>query len=124
MSNAKFRLVSRSSIAQVHFQGPSVDSLLLLLRRWTASGVDLVGRGLSVTDPPCSFTANVRQFLLEGIATVMIGVACFFIMPDTPALAGRWLNDEERRYFDIQMVIREGGRVNMEKAEKFKWSYL
>jgi hypothetical protein len=58
------------------------------------------------------------------MATVLIGAACFFIMPDTPALSGRWLNDEERRYLDIQMVIREGGRSSMEKSEKFKWSYL
>lgn len=64
------------------------------------------------------------QFLLEGIVTVLIGAACFFIMPDTPALSGRWLNDEEMRYFEIQQIIREGGRVNMEKSEKFKWSYL
>lgn len=62
--------------------------------------------------------------MLEGIATVFIGVACFFIMPDTPALSGKWLNDEERRWLSIQMIIKEGGRSSMEKGEKFKWSYL
>lgn len=63
-------------------------------------------------------------FLLEGIATVLIGVACFFIMPDTPALSGRWLNAEEIRWFEIQTIIKEGGRSSMEKTDKFKWSYL
>ncbi|USW57961.1 Putative major facilitator superfamily, MFS transporter superfamily [Septoria linicola] len=63
-------------------------------------------------------------FLLEGIATVLIGAACFFIMPDTPALSGRWLNDEERRWLEIQTVVKEGGRFSMESSEKFKWSYL
>ncbi|KAI7369408.1 MFS general substrate transporter [Hortaea werneckii] len=63
-------------------------------------------------------------FLLEGIATVLIGIACFFIMPDTPALSSRWLNAEEIRYLEIQTYIKEGGRSSMEATEKFKWSYL
>ncbi|KAK4500266.1 hypothetical protein PRZ48_008455 [Zasmidium cellare] len=63
-------------------------------------------------------------FLLEGIATVLIGVACFFIMPDTPALSRKWLDDDEVRWLEIQTVIKEGGRSSMEKSEKFKWSYL
>ncbi|KAI6801727.1 MFS general substrate transporter [Hortaea werneckii] len=63
-------------------------------------------------------------FLLEGIATVLIGIACFFVMPDTPALSSRWLNTEEIRYLEIQTYIKEGGRSSMEATEKFKWSYL
>lgn len=63
-------------------------------------------------------------FLLEGIVTVIIGAACFFIMPDTPALSGKWLTAEEMRYFAIQNMIKDGGRATAEKADKFKWSYL
>jgi MFS family permease len=63
-------------------------------------------------------------FLLEGVVTVLIGVACFFIMPDTPALSGKWLTAEEMRYFAIQQMIKDGGRYTSEKADKFKWSYL
>jgi sugar phosphate permease len=63
-------------------------------------------------------------FLLEGIVTVIIGAACFFVMPDTPALSGRWLTAEEMHYFAIQNMIKDGGRATSEKADKFKWSYL
>lgn len=63
-------------------------------------------------------------FLLEGIATVLIGVACFFIMPDTPALSGRWLDAEEQRYLLIQNLIKDGVNANDEGADKFRWSYL
>ncbi|PGH16159.1 hypothetical protein AJ79_01926 [Helicocarpus griseus UAMH5409] len=63
-------------------------------------------------------------FLLEGIATVLIGCACFFIMPDTPQLSGRWLSEKEIRYLTIQTTIKEGGSSAMEKTDKFKWSYL
>ena len=45
-------------------------------------------------------------------------------MPDTPALSGRWLNQEEQRYLEIQTIIKEGGRSSMEKDDKFKWGYL
>ena len=63
-------------------------------------------------------------FLLEGIATVLIGCACFFIMPDTPQLSGRWLTEKEIRYLTIQTTIKEGGSSAMEKTDKFKWSHL
>ncbi|KAI4845382.1 MFS general substrate transporter, partial [Aureobasidium sp. EXF-8845] len=66
-------------------------------------------------------------FLLEGIVTVLVGVACFFVMPDTPMLSGRWLNENERRYLVLQNVIKNAGRGTSddgEKADKFKWVYL
>ncbi|KAF4554522.1 MFS-type transporter-like protein 70 [Elsinoe fawcettii] len=63
-------------------------------------------------------------FILEGIATVVIGAACFWIMPDTPALSGRWLDSDEMRYLAIQTVIKDGGRATSEKGDKFKWGYL
>lgn len=63
-------------------------------------------------------------FLLEGIATVLIGCACFLIMPDTPQLSGRWLTEKEIRYLTIQTIIKEGGSSAMEKTDNFKWSYL
>ncbi|KAH0095971.1 MFS general substrate transporter, partial [Aureobasidium melanogenum] len=66
-------------------------------------------------------------FLLEGIATVVVGVCCFFVMPDTPSLSGKWLNENERRYLILQNVIKNAGRGTSddgEKADKFKWVYL
>lgn len=63
-------------------------------------------------------------FLLEGMATVLIGCACFFVMPDTPALSGKWLNDDERRYLMIQTAVKEGVNQLNEKADSFKWTAL
>ena len=54
----------------------------------------------------------------------MIGIACFFVMPDTPALAKGWLNDDEKRYLAIQTIMKEGGKATAEKADKFQWSFL
>ena len=77
-------------------------------------------------------------FILEGAATVLlgmscshgrwqlltdIGVLCYFCMPDRPSLSGRWLEPQEIRYLELQNTIREGGRSS-EKADKFKWSQL
>lgn len=63
-------------------------------------------------------------FLLEGIVTVVVGAACFILMPDTPQLSGKWLTAEEMRYFAIQTMIKDGGRASAEKADKFRWGYL
>lgn len=57
-------------------------------------------------------------FLLEGIATVIIGVACFFLLIDTPALSTRWLEPDEIRYLEISMFIKQGGTFQEEANVK------
>ncbi|KAL4934072.1 major facilitator superfamily domain-containing protein [Aspergillus undulatus] len=61
-------------------------------------------------------------FILEGLATVVIGAACFFMLIDTPALSKRWLEPDEIQYLELSMFIKQGGRV--EHEEKFKWKDL
>ncbi|GKT51046.1 putative transporter [Colletotrichum spaethianum] len=48
-------------------------------------------------------------FLLEGLATVAIGAACFFLLVDTPGLSKRWLEPEEIRYLELSIFIKQGG---------------
>ncbi|CCF46220.1 major facilitator superfamily transporter [Colletotrichum higginsianum] len=48
-------------------------------------------------------------FILEGLATIAIGVACFFFLVDTPALSKRWLEPEEIRYLELSIFIKQGG---------------
>ncbi|KAJ0139454.1 putative transporter, partial [Colletotrichum tanaceti] len=48
-------------------------------------------------------------FILEGIATICIGVSCFFLLVDTPALSKRWLEPEEIRYLELSIFIKQGG---------------
>jgi MFS family permease len=62
-------------------------------------------------------------FLLEGIVTVILGVACFFLLIDSPALSGRWLDPEEIRFLELQRFIKDGGRFTEEK-EHFRWKDL
>ncbi|KAL2827582.1 major facilitator superfamily domain-containing protein [Aspergillus cavernicola] len=61
-------------------------------------------------------------FILEGLATVVIGVACFFFLIDTPALSTRWLEPDEIEYLELSMFIKQGGRVENDSA--FKWRDL
>ncbi|CAN9262229.1 unnamed protein product [Alternaria alternata] len=63
-------------------------------------------------------------FLLEGIVTVALGVSCFFLLIDSPALSGRWLKPDEIRFLELQRFIKDGGRFGEEKQESFKWSDL
>ncbi|CAH0002847.1 unnamed protein product [Clonostachys byssicola] len=61
-------------------------------------------------------------FLLEGIVTVVMGVACFFLLIDTPALSARWLEPEEIRYLELSMLIKQGG--SYQEESKFSWRDL
>jgi MFS family permease len=61
-------------------------------------------------------------FILEGIASVVLGVACFFLLIDTPALSARWLAPEEIRYLELSMFIKQGGTSSEETG--FKWRDL
>jgi sugar phosphate permease len=56
-------------------------------------------------------------FIIEGIVTVIIGIATFFLLIDTPELAGRWLDPEEVRYLQLQRFIKQGGRFKEESEE-------
>jgi MFS family permease len=47
-------------------------------------------------------------FILEGLATVVLGMATWFWLADSPALS-KWLTDEEKRYLEVQHFIKDGG---------------
>ncbi|EUC46479.1 hypothetical protein COCMIDRAFT_35841 [Bipolaris oryzae ATCC 44560] len=63
-------------------------------------------------------------FLLEGIATVSLGISCFFFLIDSPALSGRWLKPDEIRFLELQRFIKDGGKHGEEEKEGFKWNDL
>lgn len=47
-------------------------------------------------------------FILEGLLTVVTGVATFFLLVDSPGLSSRWLADEEIRYLELRQAARQG----------------
>ncbi|KAL4948868.1 major facilitator superfamily domain-containing protein [Aspergillus filifer] len=54
-------------------------------------------------------------FILEGIATVILGGLCFFLLIDSPQLSTKWLDPEEIKYLEIQHFVKEGGHFKDEK---------
>ncbi|KAK0622202.1 putative transporter [Lasiodiplodia hormozganensis] len=45
-------------------------------------------------------------FIIEGILTIAMAVACFFLLVDSPALSSRWLDPDEIRYFELRQYAR------------------
>jgi len=45
-------------------------------------------------------------FILEGIFTAVVGVMCFFLLCDSPALSTSWLDAEEIRYLELRQLNR------------------
>ncbi|KAJ5156602.1 hypothetical protein N7492_009405 [Penicillium capsulatum] len=59
-------------------------------------------------------------FFLEGLATVVLGALCFFLLIDSPRFSGKWLNQDEIRYLELQHFIKDGGEFNDER-KKTSW---
>lgn len=55
-------------------------------------------------------------FILEGIATVLLGALTFRSLVDTPELSN-WLSPGEKRYLQIQAFVREGGDFGRKTKE-------
>jgi MFS family permease len=48
-------------------------------------------------------------FILEGLATVLLGVAAFWLLPDSPEHAiGHWLTEEEARFLRLNHIVTRG----------------
>jgi len=56
-------------------------------------------------------------FILEGLASVLAGVSCPFILVDSPARS-KWLTEDEARYITLRKIAQDGGRTIQSKAEK------
>jgi MFS family permease len=68
-------------------------------------------------------------FILEGIVTVAMGVAVFWLLPDSPEVAsGRWLKEDEARYLVLSRILTRGvvkDKLNAEgKKKKIQWSVV
>lgn len=60
-------------------------------------------------------------FIIEGLATVVVGMTCFWLLPDSPETAS-FLQPEERRFLCHRLrndAGTEAGQVDLE--DKFHW---
>ncbi|CAG9990003.1 unnamed protein product [Clonostachys byssicola] len=55
-------------------------------------------------------------FILEGLATVVLGVATWFWLADSPVLS-KWLTREEKRYLEVQHFIKDGGLYSTQQRK-------
>lgn len=67
-------------------------------------------------------------FIIEGIFSFAIGLMVFFLLPDTPDLAGRWLQPEEQRFLRLTHHLTRGVQRRSEStgehARPFKWKFV
>lgn len=85
----------------------------------------LLAAGIAQMDGVGGYEGWRWIFLLEGILTVLLGVACFFFLIDSPSLSTRWLTDSEIRFLNLQAFVKQGGRFKDESQDKkFNWHDL
>lgn len=65
-----------------------------------------------------------RILMLEGLVTVLVGVACFFFLPNSPATAA-FLKPEERAFLIERLRSDNGGASGkVDTNEQFQWKYM
>jgi hypothetical protein len=73
---------------------------------------------------PSVWNALTPSQILEGLATIVLGVSCFFWLIDSPALSSKWLNTDEIRFLEIQKLIKDGGRGSAADESRVRWNDL
>ena len=66
-------------------------------------------------------------FILEGIASVVIGASCFVGLPDSPARSTRWLKPDEIRFLELNHLLHRGQRQTEDvqgPKKKLSWTVL
>lgn len=67
-------------------------------------------------------------FIIEGLMTVVLGLCCFFILPDSPSLSGRWLKEHEIRFLNQMHQkyrgVRKQAAAEPGKGQKPQWPVL
>lgn len=57
-------------------------------------------------------------FIIEGLMTVVMAVACFLFLIDSPSLSSAWLTPDEIRYLELRQVARHGQKSTKGHDEK------
>jgi hypothetical protein len=65
---------------------------------------------------------NGTPQILEGLATIVLGVCCFFWLIDAPALSTAWLDNDEMRFLAIQQRVKDGGIVSATARNHVRWT--
>lgn len=80
----------------------------------------LLAAGIAKMDGTGGYSGWRWIFILEGIVTVILGIACFFLLIDSPKRGKRWLDSDEIRFLELQMFIKQGGRFHEESGFKMR----
>jgi len=68
----------------------------------------------------------MTSFIIEGIASVALGVLTFLMLPDSPITA-RWLKPDESRFLELSHIATRGIKTNAKidgEKKKFNWPVL
>lgn len=90
----------------------------------------LLAAGLAQMDGVGSLEGWRWIFIIEGLASVIIGASCFFLLPDTPNLSSRWLKPDEIRFLNLIYQATRGSKRDelaeegREKKSFAKWSVV
>lgn len=70
----------------------------------------------------CIWTASdcgLQIFILEGLVSALAGIACFWLLVDTPDRSTRWLSPDEIRYLKVRQFTTGRLKPKEQKEKTF-----
>lgn len=86
----------------------------------------LLAAGLAQMDGLGGYEGWRWIFIIEGIASVLLGVLTFFMLPDSP-LSASWLQPDEAKFLELSHIAFRGIKTNAKsqsEKKRFNWPIL
>ncbi|KAL1882090.1 hypothetical protein VTK73DRAFT_2499 [Phialemonium thermophilum] len=113
-------------VSRWYLPGETQTRIALLYTSAATGGAfsGLLAFGLAKMDGLGGYEGWRWIFIIEGLMTVAIGAACFFLLPDSPSLSTGWLTPEEARYLELRQIARRVLAPQDYREKSFDWKAL
>ncbi|KAJ5952745.1 uncharacterized protein N7479_011158 [Penicillium vulpinum] len=93
-------------ISKWYLPGETQTRIAILYTSAASGGAfsGLLAFGLAKMDGAGGYEGWRWIFIIEGIATVVMAVACYFLLLDSPSLSPSWITTDEIRYLEVRQI--------------------
>ncbi|KAH7265705.1 major facilitator superfamily domain-containing protein [Fusarium redolens] len=81
----------------------------------------LLAYGIGHLDYTWGFRGWRFIYCIEGLFSLLLAIAGFWVLNDTPAKITKWLTTEEKRFLILRNRYAAGGETGIAEKEEFSW---
>ncbi|KAL2835652.1 major facilitator superfamily domain-containing protein [Aspergillus pseudoustus] len=110
-------------ISKWYLSGETQTRIAILYTSAASGGAfsGLLAFGIAKMDGLAGYEGWRWIFIIEGLATVVLGILSFFLLLDAPSLSSGWLSPSEIRYLEVRQIANS---VRTERTQGVDWSAI